>query len=146
MIQTQKFEFKSKTNQNALGLSISAEKAAIAESSARRRADMEASASSKAAAAARDESVRRDAELKVAAWAAGRSLPALLADLPAVFPAAPSLEVAADAAGAELKKAYMKAARALHPDKTAGLDHDSAMLAHAVFTAIAALWEAHESR
>ncbi len=92
-------------------------------------ANAQAAAAATATGAAREDAQKRDFEKRVAAWCGGRRLAVLLGDLQAIFPPAPAILVDPAAAGPELKKAYMRAARAVHPDKLAGADRDTALLA-----------------
>ncbi len=78
----------------------------------------------------------------MALWAADRPLAALLVDLHSIFPLAPRIELAPSAAEGDIRRAYMKAARSIHPDKVGGLELEQAVLAQVLFTAITAKWEA----
>jgi len=113
---------------------LSAEESARDQAAERRRLELQAQTAKEAEVKEKSGDMKRDAEAKVKAWmaAAGsasnlgfgrrleapaRPLPDLLSDLQAALSFAPKIELAPDAPAAEVKKAYMKAARALHPDK-----------------------------
>lgn len=93
---------------------MNAEQAATDEAVARRREEMDAAAAERDAISAQSEALKRQAEKKVADWVGTRSLSVLLGDLRTIYPHAPELPVPEEN---EIKKAYMKAARTIHPDK-----------------------------
>jgi len=150
---------------------LAAEAAARTHAEEKRKAAVDAQATAVAQAKEKGEVLKRDAETKVKAWMAAssssssssqsasngklcsnnRPFSELLADLPAALPFAPKLQLAPGASSAEVKKAYMKAARAIHPDKVvigqalpggAGIvDLEAAIRAEVLFTALAAMYE-----
>jgi hypothetical protein len=88
---------------------------------ARRQELLAAAAARQIEQAARGEEATRVAEKAVNDWLRGRPLHQLLTDVRAIYPTAPSIDLAFDASSHDLKRAYMKVARAIHPDKVAPL-------------------------
>jgi len=91
------------------------------------------------------ELLRAQAALVVDAWAEGRKLGALLDDLAAVLgDKAPRFKGFNPLDSGDVKKAYMRVARGLHPDKVvrAHLAPDEAVVCALVFEALAPKYEA----
>ena len=119
----------------------------------RRRAELDAIGAAQARATEATGELKRSFEFELRAWAGKRGLAALLGDLQSAHPLAPALDLDDNGrrSAAVVKKAYMKAARALHPDKmqagssVAGrssvVTAPEAAKAEVLFTILASLYE-----
>jgi hypothetical protein len=109
---------------------------------ARRQLARKAQLQQAEAAGERDAQAKRAAEgqvrSKVAGWARGKGVVALLRTAGLVLPPGrAAIDLGAEPSGAEVRKAYLRAARALHPDRLAAdVGVEERLLCTAVFAAL----------